>query len=692
MYTFQSIPSLVLCLLVASFLAVGSTVAGIALESFESFDLGVIDGTLSSEIGSWASDGEAEVSSRRASSGSQALRIFGGDSHEVTLRLAAARESAIIKVNAERWTRRAPFEFTIEARSKGTWVPAYLDDGEEITIGGYNAQLVIQVDVPFDALRLRCTSPDGGGVLIDDLTIEAVQSMTVLHVTTEQPVLPVLIGNSVNPVARVRIRAEGTGDPIFVTGVQWEVSTAMGGADIAQARTFVGSESLDFRFPNACFADDDMFGAAEVPKPMINAIGSHCLRDGDNFLWLSVNLNELADIDGWVDAECLAVTLSNGQTIEPEVSNPKGVQRIGVAVRNAGDDDVAAFRIPGIVTTRHGTLIAVYDIRHRGWGDLPGDIDVGMRRSTDGGRTWEPGRTIMDMGSDPAWRHDGIGDPSVLYDAQRDTIWVAATWSHGNRSWVGSGPGMTPEETGQLMLVKSDDDGRSWSPPINITRQIKDPAWSFVLPSPGRGIAMSDGTLVFPAQFQLHPDDDRMPFATIIYSRDHGATWTIGRGARPNTTESCVIELEPGTLMLNMRDNRGGSRAISVSRDMGDSWEPHPTSRSALQEPVCNAGLIRVRATDDPRQPWLAFVNPDVARSPRRDMTIKLSTDGGITWPRSQQILLDDGVSAGYASLTMIDDETIGILYEGSRAHMTFQRVKVDTLMSRGAKKDDDQN
>ena len=82
-----------------------------------------------------------------------------------------------------------------------------------------------------------------------------------------------------------------------------------------------------------------------------------------------------------------------------------------------------------------------------GRGDLPGDVDVGMSRSTDGGRTWAPMKVILDMGDDPEFLHDGVGDPAILVDRKRKTIWVAATWSHGNRAWRGSGPGLTPAET-----------------------------------------------------------------------------------------------------------------------------------------------------------------------------------------------------------------------------------------------------
>ena len=120
------------------------------------------------------------------------------------------------------------------------------------------------------------------------------------------------------------------------------------------------------------------------------------------------------------------------------------------------------------------------------------------------------------------------------------------------------------------MMVKSDDDGKTWSEPMNITEQVKDPSWYFLLQGPGRGISMEDGTLVFASQYI---GSDRIPNAGVIYSKDHGKTWNISTLARTNTTESQVVEVEPGVLMLNMRDNRGGSRAVSTTTDLGKTWK-----------------------------------------------------------------------------------------------------------------------
>src|SRR5690554_7187219 len=143
---------------------------------------------------------------------------------------------------------------------------------------------------------------------------------------------------------------------------------------------------------------------------------------------------------------------------------------------------------------------------------------------------------------------------------------VVALWAHGKPGqmlWNSSEAGMTPEETGQLMLVKSEDDGVTWSRPINITSQIKDPKWKLMFNGPGKGITMKDGTLVFAGQYK---DENDMPHSTIIYSKDKGETWEIGTGAKSNTTEAQVVELNDGSLRSEEHTSELQSRPHLVCR------------------------------------------------------------------------------------------------------------------------------
>ncbi len=406
------------------------------------------------------------------------------------------------------------------------------------------------------------------------------------------------------------------------------------------------------------------------------------LFPGTNYFWVSVRMKPTARLTARLTAT-LAGAQADGRRIPVEDTTPGVTRRMGIGVRHAGDDGAAAYRIPGIATTPRGTLLAVYDVRRNSSVDLQEDIEIGLSRSTDGGRTWEKMRLPLSFGEQGGLprAQNGVGDPAILVDHTTGTAWIMAAWTHGMgnaRAWNQSRPGMEAEETGQLVLARSDDDGRTWSAPINITRQVKDPAWHFLLQGPGRGICTADGTLVFAGQFIAA---DRTPHACLIYSRDHGRTWHISQPARSNTTEAQVAEVSPGVLMLNMRDNRGGSRAVCTTTDLGQTWSEHPSSRKALQEPVCMASLLHVRAEDNATgRDLLLFSNPDSPKR-RHRITLKASTDGGLTWPATQQVLLDEGESWGYSCLTMIDRETVGILYESSTAHIVFQAIPLRDIL-----------
>ena len=424
---------------------------------------------------------------------------------------------------------------------------------------------------------------------------------------------------------------------------------------------------------------------AEVKKPKRKVVFNinQSLLTGPNFYWISLQMRPKASLLTKVMASITAITIDRQPAYLLFLSFQGVEHRMGVGVRHAGDDGSAAFRIPGLVTTNKGTLLGVYDVRYNNSADLQEHVEIGLSRSTNGGKTWEKMRiplAFSETGGLPAGQN-GVGDPSILVDTKTNTVWIVAAWTHGignQRAWGNSGQGMDMNQTAQLVMAKSEDDGKTWSAPINVTGQVKDSSWYFLLQGPGRGITMEDGTLVFPIQYI---DADRIPNAGIMYSKDGGNTWKINNHARTNTTEAQVAEIEPGVLMLNMRDNRGGSRAVSVTRDLGKTWTEHASSRKALQEPVCMASLIHVKAEHNIlKKDLLLFSNPNTNKG-RHHITIKASLDRGLTWPSEHQVLLDAENGWGYSCLTMIDEETVGILYESSVAHMTFQVVKLKDLI-----------
>ncbi len=430
-----------------------------------------------------------------------------------------------------------------------------------------------------------------------------------------------------------------------------------------------------------------------ICKARVRRPGSHVvlkagqpLFPGVNYFWVSIEMkHKKAQLHDVITAQVSGATV-DGAPATLETVSPRGiVHRMGVGVRKAGDDGSKAYRIPGLVTTNKGTLLAVYDVRYNNSKDLQEHIDIGLSRSTDGGRTWEKMRRPIAFGEQGGlpMAQNGAGDPAILVDTETGDAWIASIWTHGMgvaTAWWSTVPGISPDYTAQLVMSKSSDDGKTWSQPVSVTPQIKDSTWAFFFQGPGRGITTSDGTIVFASQYTEF-DAGRTPHAGIIYSRDHGKTWQRHVAAKDSTTEAQVAELSDGTLMLNMRDNRGGSRSVATTRDLGRTWTEHPSSRSALREPVCMASLIAVKADANLLgRHILLFSNPNTVRG-RNHITIKASLDDGMTWKEANQVLLDEDEGWGYSCLTMVDPETVGILYESSVAHMTFQTVPLKDIV-----------
>ena len=398
----------------------------------------------------------------------------------------------------------------------------------------------------------------------------------------------------------------------------------------------------------------------------------------------------------------------------PIVQDASVVHLGGIVVNTGGDkisvrgyqgiaeEVVQCFRIPALVTSNAGTLIAAYDIRYDNSVDLQRDIDVGVKRSTDGGKTWSDIILAMDMGTygysvtdENSWKeaqlNNGIGDPCLLVDENTGRLFCFAVWAHGhhydsdNRCLFWAGKGFEIDDTPQFMMVYSDDDGITWSDPVNITRQIKKYDWRMTFQGPGRGITMKDGTLVIPIQHQ--EGEERIMHGTyplnsgVAYSTDHGETWHAHNFAHTVTSESAVAEIEPGKLMLSMRDETDSQyRRVFTTTDLGRTWTEHSSNGKVYEQSACEASLIHVDAADNVLgQDLLLMSNPQGTTGWRSCITIQASLDKGATW--THRLLVDPGGSLGYSCLTMIDNATVGILYESSRGDIFFQAVPLTDIV-----------
>lgn len=411
------------------------------------------------------------------------------------------------------------------------------------------------------------------------------------------------------------------------------------------------------------------------------------------------NFDKSSSLDNMVGCSLLSVCLDR-QMIDVPVECADVISRglrglrPAMRLRHCDDDGSKGYRIPGLVRTKSGALLACYDVRRESNRDLQGDIDIGISRSVDGGRSWEPMRIALTMGK---WgglgrRYNGVSDACLVADAVTGRVFVFGCWMHGLRNcdgsfrtdlhpesedwahqWhpgrVGSGPGLTPQETAQFLMSSSSDDGVTWSPPKSLTEELKDPRWYLLAPAPGCGIATQTGRLVVPVQGR---DVDERPFSTIMTSSDHGETWVLASAfARTGTNECSVAELSDGRLILNMRNCiTRDKRLVSVTADSGSSWTTH-RSDGTLPEPSCMASLLRVDRNDG--SSVLLFANPACTHG-RKHLTIKASFDDGVTWPQRYWVELDDTKGA-YSCMARAGADCTGILYESSQGLFVFQRI-----------------
>lgn len=481
-----------------------------------------------------------------------------------------------------------------------------------------------------------------------------------------QPIeAPALRGKQVNPVIGFTVRLEAHSEDVTMDRVEMVLAGEPTLAAVAQVHLCLGKDPPEDR--------SGIIASATPSSSTLRLQVNEPVRVKDRTFWIAVTLKDNADIDTRLALEVRSARVG-GRLINVPPGAARATQRIGVALRQRGDDGSHSYRIPGLARSNLGTLIAVYDIRREHCRDLPARIDVGINRSKDNGRSWSPMEIAMTAAAlGPGYAADGIGDPAVLVDRKTGRIWIAALWAHGDIGWASSKPGMRPEETGQLLMTYSDDDGVTWAPMRNLTPSVKDPAWRLCFVSPGSGICTQDGTLVFPAMFRAADGGETQgkPFATILSSRDRGKSWQIGTGAKIDTTESQVVELADGTLMLNARDDRGSSRTVMTTRDLGATWQTHPTDRSALEDPTCMASLLR---WVHPRHGDLLIFSNPASSSKRHQMTLKVSLDQGRSWPAALHRLYDARAGSGYSCLAEAGADHIGILYEG-RCEIYFLRV-----------------
>jgi sialidase-1 len=311
----------------------------------------------------------------------------------------------------------------------------------------------------------------------------------------------------------------------------------------------------------------------------------------------------------------------------------------------AGERGYHTYRIPALIVTTRGTLLAFCEGRKHGSGDS-GAIDLLLKRSLDGGKSWQSTQVVWSDGGNTC------GNPCPVVERSTGTIWLLMTHNLGSdtESQILDGKG---KGTRTVWLTNSTDGGASWSKPHEITGAVKKPNWTWYATGPGVGIQMKTGRLVIPCDNYIA--GSKVKQAHVIYSDDKGQTWRLGGTVGPQCNECQVVELSDGRLMLNMRSYRGTHRRLlAYSKDGGESWSA-TVEDETLVEPICQASIVGL-----PQAGRLLFSNP--ASTKRERMTVRFSNDDGKSWLVAR--VLHEGPAA-YSCLAVLPNGDVGCLYEG---------------------------
>jgi len=334
-----------------------------------------------------------------------------------------------------------------------------------------------------------------------------------------------------------------------------------------------------------------------------------------------------------------------------------------------GQAGFVSYRIPGIVVTAKGTVLAYGEARKFTPADR-GELEIHLRRSTDGGRTWSPQQQIAHLG--PRLPRN----PHMPDDKKKKDMGGPEQQTVNNPMLIAARDGAVHfvycVEYMRAFYARSDDDGLTWSKPVEITatfdRFRSEVDWQAIATGPGHGIQLRNGRLIVPVWLATYEKTAaQRKGCSVIFSDDGGATWQRGDLAMTIGGESSVAQLSDGRVVLSSRNtDKRNRRAVVYSRDGATGWTK-PEFIEELLEPGCMAGLVSHPGLPGANRPLLLHSSPHTTNREhreRKNVSIYLSRDDGRTWPVRK--LLQAGPSA-YSDLAVLPDGTVLCFYESGK-------------------------
>ena len=395
----------------------------------------------------------------------------------------------------------------------------------------------------------------------------------------------------------------------------------------------------------------DVEPSLDVTDCQINAE----IVSGVNYLWITVEMADDATEGNVIDAELYSVSTPS-QTFEIVNPSPSGDREIILAhtlLFQPGDYNSTNYRIPGVITAKDGSIVAVTDKRKYNQGDLPEDIDIVCRRSTDGGHTWSEPYTIA---QGTGYNH-GFGDCVLAWT--NDDNGLIAGFVGGVGLW-----NSTPSNPIRSYIARSYYNGQTWTEPEDITDFIfgsncvvpEHRTWRASFFGSGNGLITSTGRIMFVAAIRETTAQSLNNYA--VYSDDNGITWHVSGRASVSGDEAKVTELVDGRILMSIRHN--GKRWYNISNDGGETWQSSTSTWNDITAPACNGDMIRYTSVNQGFNKNRLLHSVPFGSS-RTDVSVYISYDEGETWPVRKCIV---PYSSAYSSLCVLPDGTIGLYVE----------------------------